>query len=68
MDYVCPSLFADIRGHETCTVENLLNGMLSLCLPEEHKHNPPTDLLDQCLNAVIHICNDDKELRDYLTE
>jgi hypothetical protein len=52
-----PSIFADIERHKTCTVENLLNGMLSLCLPEEHKHNPPTDLLKQCLEAVLPICN-----------
>jgi hypothetical protein len=68
MDHVCPSLFAAIKDHETCTVENLLNGMLSLCLPEDHKHNPITDLLDQCLNAVLPICNDCQELRDHLTE
>src|SRR5882757_6282348 len=34
--------------------------MLSLCLPEEHKHNPPADLLKRCLDAVLHICNDQK--------
>jgi hypothetical protein len=31
-----------------------------LCLPEEHKHNPPADLLKRCLDAVLHICNDQK--------
>jgi len=35
----------------------LLNGLLSLCLLEEHKHNAPADLLDQCINAVLPICN-----------
>jgi hypothetical protein len=35
----------------------LLNGLLSLCLPDEHKHNPPADLLDQCINAILPICN-----------
>jgi hypothetical protein len=34
--------------------------MLSLCLPEGHKHNPPADLLKRCLDAVLHICNDQK--------
>jgi hypothetical protein len=57
VDDVCSSILADIRNHATCTVETLLNGLLLLCLPEEHKHNPPADLLDQCINAVLPICN-----------
>jgi len=28
-----------------------------LCLPEEHKHNPFADLLEQCIDAVLPICN-----------
>jgi hypothetical protein len=50
-------VFADIKKHETFSVKTLLTGLLPLCLPEENKHIAPTDLLDQCLNAVIPICN-----------
>jgi hypothetical protein len=57
VDDVYPSILADIRRHDTCTVEALLNGLLLLCLPEEHKQNPPADLLDQCINAVLPIRN-----------
>jgi hypothetical protein len=57
VDDVSPSILADIQDHATCTVETLLNGLLSLCLPEEYKHNAPADLLNQCLNAVLPICN-----------
>jgi hypothetical protein len=54
---VSPSILADIQDHATCTVKTLLDGLLSLCLPEEYKSNAPADLLDQCLNAVLPICN-----------
>jgi hypothetical protein len=57
VDDVSPSILADIQDHATCTVEELLNGLLSRCLPEGHKSNPPSDLLDQCINAVLPICN-----------
>ncbi len=56
-DDVSPSILADIQNHNTCTVETLLNGLLSLCLPEDHKHNPPVGLLDECIEAVLPICN-----------
>jgi hypothetical protein len=56
-DVACSSIFTDIRNHATCTIEALLNGLLLICLPDEHKDNPPTDLLDQCINAVLPICN-----------
>ena len=58
-DYNFPSIpssiHADIQDHDTCTVETLLKGLLSLCLPEEHK--PPSCLLGECINAVLPICN-----------
>jgi hypothetical protein len=54
LDDVSPSILADIRNHATCTVEVLLNYLLS---HEEHKHNAPADLLDQCISAVLPICN-----------
>lgn len=54
---VSPSILADIQDHATCTVEELLNGLLSRCLPEEHKSSPPSDLLNQCISAVLPICN-----------
>jgi len=38
-DDVSPSILADIQNHNTCTVETLLNGLLSLCLPEDHYCN-----------------------------
>jgi hypothetical protein len=57
MDDVSPSILANLQDHATCTVETLLNGLLSLCLPEEYKCNAPAGLLDQCLNAVLPICN-----------
>src|ERR1700722_20679343 len=57
LDDVSPSILADIRNHATCTVEALLNYLLSLCLLEEHKHNEPAGLLDQCISAVLPICN-----------
>jgi len=57
VDDVSSSILADIQDHATCTVETLLNGLLSLCLPEEYKPSAPADLLDQCLNAVLPICN-----------
>jgi hypothetical protein len=44
--------------------------MLSLCLPEEHKHNPPADLLEQCLKGVLDISNQENSgdnLRGCLT-
>ena len=56
-DDVSPSILADIHDHASCTVETLLNGLLSLHLPEKYKHNPPTNLLDQCIDAVLPICN-----------
>ena len=70
------SLIACIMSHtwhnkSDCTVEILLKGMLSRCLPEEDKHNPAPDLLGLCLNAVLPICNakaKEKGLRDYLVE
>jgi hypothetical protein len=72
VESVSPPIIADVKHHTSdCTVENLLKGMLSLCLPKEDKHNPAPDLLDQCLNAVLPICNaETKEtrLREYLTE
>jgi hypothetical protein len=57
VDDVSPSILADIEDHAVCTVETLLNGLLSLCLPEEYESDAPTDLLDQCLKAVLPICN-----------
>ena len=54
---LCLSILTDIQNPATCAVETLLNGLLLLCLPEEHKHNPPADLLYQCINAVLPICN-----------
>ena len=57
MDDVSPSILADIEDYAVCTVETLLNGLLSLCLPEEYESDTPADLLDQRLNAVLPICN-----------
>jgi hypothetical protein len=57
MDDVYSSVLADIQHPDTCTVEALLNGLLSLCLAEEHKQNPPADLLGRCIDAVLPICN-----------
>jgi hypothetical protein len=57
VDDVSPSILANIKDHAVCTVETLLNGLLSLCLPEEYESDAPTDLLDQCLNTVLPICN-----------
>jgi hypothetical protein len=57
VDDVGPSILADIEDHATCTVEAFLKGLLTRCLPEEHRSNAPGDLLDQCINAVLPICN-----------
>jgi hypothetical protein len=69
---VGPPIIADVKHHKSdCTVEILLKGMLSRCLPEEGKRNLAPDLLDTCLNAVLSICNaktKEKGLRDYLSE
>ena len=73
---VSSSLIAYVKSHtwhhkSDCTVEILLKGMLSRCLPEEDKHNPAPDLLGLCLNTVLPICNakaKEKGLRDYLVE
>jgi len=56
-DSAFSSILADIQDHDTCTIETSLNGLLSLCLPEEHKRNPPAGLLGDCINAVLPICN-----------
>ncbi|KAF8460883.1 hypothetical protein DFH94DRAFT_106436 [Russula ochroleuca] len=63
-----PSTFANIEKHENCTVEILLNSMLSICLPEENKHSAPADLLGRCLNAVLPICNGNVNVRSHLKE
>jgi len=57
VDDVSSSIKADIRDHATCAVKTFLDGLLSLCLLEEHEHNPPVDLLERCINAVLPICN-----------
>lgn len=57
MDDVYPSILADIQDVDTCTVETLLNALLLHCLAEEHKQNPPADLLGRCIDAVLPICN-----------
>jgi hypothetical protein len=54
---VSHGILADIRDHATCNVDALLNGLLWHCLTEEQKANPPADLLNQCLKAVLPICN-----------
>jgi hypothetical protein len=65
---VGPPIFADIKHHTVdCTVEILLKGMLSRCLPEEKQHLAP-DILDLCLKAVLPICKKEKGLRDHLTD
>lgn len=57
MSRVHPAIYANIKEHKKCTVESLLNALLSRCLLEEHKDNPPSDLLHQCLKAVLPLCN-----------
>ena len=47
------SLLPETQDHDTCTVEMLLNGLLSLCLPDEHKYNPPADFLGRYINAIL---------------
>jgi hypothetical protein len=69
VEHVSPAVLADITGHATCTVESLLKGLLSLCLPEGNSASTDlTDLLDRCLHAVLPICNSDENLRHYLTQ
>jgi hypothetical protein len=69
---ISPPIIADLKHHkDECTVENLLNGMLSRCLPKEGKRNLAPNVLDLCLEAVLPICNDETTgmgLRDYLTK
>jgi hypothetical protein len=57
VDDISHSILADIRDYATCNVDALLNGLLSRCLPEKLKANPPADLLHQCINAVLPLCN-----------
>jgi hypothetical protein len=54
---VSPSILADIRVHGKSDVETFLGALLSLCLPKEHNQNPPVNLLDTCIEAVLPICN-----------
>ena len=64
-------IIADVKHYKIdCTVDSLLKGMLSRCLPKTNEHNSVPDLLGLCLNAVLPICNAEtkKELREYLAE
>jgi hypothetical protein len=54
VDDVCSSILVDIQDHATCTVDTLLEFLLSLCAS---KDTPPANLLNQCINAVLPICN-----------
>ena len=54
MDDVSPKILVDIQKHATCTVDALLKALLSLCSSEDI---PPAILLNQCVNAVLPICN-----------
>ena len=68
VESVGPPIIADVKHYKIdCTVDSLLKGMLSRCLPE---HNSVSDILGLCLNAVLPICNAEtkKELREYLAE
>lgn len=51
---VYPKILVDIQDHATCTVDALLKALLSLC---SSKDIPPANLLNQCVNAVLPICN-----------
>jgi hypothetical protein len=61
MNHVRTAICADIEKHEKCTAETLLNALPSRCLLEEHKHNPPGDILNQCLKAVLPLCNNTQD-------
>ncbi|KAF8484070.1 hypothetical protein DFH94DRAFT_338639 [Russula ochroleuca] len=65
VDDVRSAIFADIEKHDTCTVDSLLKGMLSL-LPKEEIPHGSTDLLNKCLEAVLPICNGHSKLRSNL--
>jgi hypothetical protein len=54
VDDVYPSILVDIQDHATCTVDTLLKGLLSLCASKDIS---PANLLNQCINAVLPICN-----------
>jgi hypothetical protein len=65
---VGPPIFADIKHHTVdCTVEILLKGMLSRCLPGDKQHLA-RNILDLCLKAVLPICKKEKGLWDWLTD
>jgi hypothetical protein len=57
VDDVSPAIFADIENHATCSVVPMLNYFLRRCSPGD----PPPDLLDQCLKAVLPICNEQQD-------
>lgn len=76
MDDVRPAIFADIENCDTCTVDSLLKGILSLLLKENKGDGPTpsadkegdelTDLLEKCLEAVLPICNKNVKVRSGL--
>ena len=56
---VSPVILNDLQQHSTCTVRQLLTALLRrCCVPEEQLvAQPSADLLDECLEVVLPICN-----------
>ncbi|KAG8909224.1 hypothetical protein FRC02_007928, partial [Tulasnella sp. 418] len=64
--YVYPWILRDIKSHQTCRFDTMLKALLARCSPEE-ADSDLGDLLKNCLEVVLPLCNEDSKLRDYLS-
>ncbi|KAG8917850.1 hypothetical protein FRC02_002828 [Tulasnella sp. 418] len=65
--YVHPWIHRDIKSHQTCRFDTMLKALLARCSPEE-ADSDLDDLLKNCLEVVLPLCNEDSKLREYLSD
>ncbi|KAG8927741.1 hypothetical protein FRC02_007827, partial [Tulasnella sp. 418] len=64
---VNPWIHRDVKSHQTCKFEIMLKALLKRCL-SDNDTSDLDELLNNCLEDVLPLCNNDNELRAYLNE